>query len=190
MPRLLRIVLLLAPLLSMGCAQPLHLRFDLAGIPRSQRLTDLRLAFVVDDARQDLAALGRHRDGIARIPQHGYEATVPPEVAVRHAFEHAALAQGARIVLPEQADYVLSARIIALDVTTDGFWAGEDTAADVVIDVFLSGRDGRIVFVERFEHTLENPQHADAQVLSDAILTVVNRATRRIPQRTRTLAAR
>jgi hypothetical protein len=157
-----------------GCVEthPLPLRFDPSqSTVRAHNLEGQRVAVGrVRDAREDDASLGRHRDGILRVPSYQYLARESVEEQVGAILRTTLREAGAAIVDKGAGeDIALDVDILELDVVTDGPTAGEETFGVVGLRATVADGAGHVVSKRRYDLKFADPDAQDAGMLGDAV---------------------
>jgi hypothetical protein len=158
-----------------GCApKPLTLRADVSTIAPSGHLRGQRVAVVeVQDLRKEAETVGGHRDGVARVTQHGYELGNDPRSFTQRLLELMLLAAGAELVHPTAAQLRIAVGIEKLEITTDAPLAGEETFGRVEVVVSLSDAAGRSLGTGRFYQDIADEDQDDAGMLGDGLRDVL-----------------
>jgi len=162
----------------LGCTAPLTMRFDVAAIPRSNRLEGVRIAIdEVADLRRDASQVGEVHD----FPfVWDVESERQPSAVVHSLMEHMLLARGAEVVgKPEHADYFVRVDIVQLDFLADlGLVWGTET--DVVLEVALfCAETSELLFRDRFTAGRWEGD-IESQMLSDGVMRALDDALKRI----------
>jgi len=172
------------PLTACG-PMPVALRADVTTIPISRRLEGTQVAVSkVRDLRADRSVLGQHRDGFARVTQYDYAAGTDLRGFLRKLTELSLLANGATLVAPAEATLRVEIDVLALDVTTDGALAGEETFGMVQLSFRFLGRNEELIGERVIKRSFTNEELSDRGLLGDALRDAVLVAMRHVQPRT------
>jgi hypothetical protein len=165
---------------------PVALRADVSSIPITDRLAGMTFAVrKVRDLRPERAHLGEHRDGFGRVKQFDYAPGTDVRAYIERLTQLSLAASGAELAEESEADVLCEVDILAVDVTTDGALAGEETFGVVRLG-FRFVDQKRTLLAERVvEKRFHDDELSDrglvGDALKDAVLVAVGQAPRAMP---------